>query len=129
MPFSVSPQQRQQADAGDDPLAFAGPMTGDKVDLPAVQLIQGAVVGNQAPSGQINMLFGFCPQTGCCRKQTMELSGMGIMRRAVGFVRVNTLCFRAAINLLCADQEIYGNRIQLLLLYSFRHFTKFLTTA
>jgi hypothetical protein len=82
-------------------------MAGHRFDPAAVKFVQCAVVADQTAFCQINMIPNFRPESFNSRKQTVQLPGKCVMRRAGCFIRLNPLRFRAAINFLCTDQKIY----------------------
>ncbi|CAA9345294.1 MAG: hypothetical protein AVDCRST_MAG93-6855 [uncultured Chloroflexia bacterium] len=90
---TITPQKRDQIDAGDHAMMLARPVTMDQFDSPGIGLVQGGVIDNQETIMQRDVLFGLIPERCWVGVEAMEQAGQGVMSCSARLVGLDTCGF------------------------------------
>jgi hypothetical protein len=74
---AITPQQRDQVDAHDDMMVFAGPVTMDQFNVLSIGFVERGVIDNQETSMEHDMLACLVPKRCGVRVKAMEQAGQG----------------------------------------------------
>ena len=104
--LAITPPQRHQIDAADDPMMLARPMAMNQFDFLGIRLVERGIVEDQKAALTVDMLLGLAPERRGIGFEPLEEAGQRIVGSTARSIRLHPGGFGTRHHLRCGDQKI-----------------------